>query len=131
MFLITLKNIAHYYYNGFEENIYIYIYIYVSVCVCVCVCVCIMYMIHILFHLECNYRVFSKISHYLFLFSKEKFSNLSLIWLTSDAFCQIKIMQKETRKKLKITDTYAPQSLLKEVTFRISYFFYHFLSWII
>ena len=27
MFLITLKNIAHYHYNGFEEYIYIY-YIY-------------------------------------------------------------------------------------------------------
>ena len=26
MFLITLKNIAHYYYHGFEENIYVYIY---------------------------------------------------------------------------------------------------------
>ena len=29
LFLITLKNIAHYYNNGFEENIYIYIYIYI------------------------------------------------------------------------------------------------------
>ena len=27
VFLITLKNIAQYYYNGFEENICIYIYI--------------------------------------------------------------------------------------------------------
>ena len=30
LFLITLKNIAHYYNNGFEENIYIYIYIYIN-----------------------------------------------------------------------------------------------------
>ena len=30
LFLITLTNIAHYYYNGFEEKIYIYIYIYKS-----------------------------------------------------------------------------------------------------
>ena len=29
MFLITLKNIAHYHYNGFEEYIYIYI-IYIN-----------------------------------------------------------------------------------------------------
>ena len=27
VFLITLKNIAHYHYNGFEENIYMDIYI--------------------------------------------------------------------------------------------------------
>ena len=26
VFLITLKNVTHYYYNDFEENIYIYIY---------------------------------------------------------------------------------------------------------
>ena len=32
VFLITLKHIAHYYYNWCEEDIYIYIYI--SVCVC-------------------------------------------------------------------------------------------------
>ena len=25
VFLITLKNVTHYYYNDFEENIYIYI----------------------------------------------------------------------------------------------------------
>ena len=30
LFLITLTNIAHYYYNGFEEKIYIYIYIYIN-----------------------------------------------------------------------------------------------------
>ena len=29
VFLITLKNIAHYYYNDFEEYIYIYIYMYI------------------------------------------------------------------------------------------------------
>ena len=28
---MTLKNIAHYYYNGFEENIYVYIYIYIYI----------------------------------------------------------------------------------------------------
>ena len=34
MFLITLKNIAHYYYHGFEENIYAYIYIkYIDICI--------------------------------------------------------------------------------------------------
>ena len=34
MFLITLKNIAHYYYHGFEENIYVYIYIkYIDICI--------------------------------------------------------------------------------------------------
>ena len=32
VFLITLKHIAHYYYNGFEEDIYIYIYLCVYVC---------------------------------------------------------------------------------------------------
>ena len=35
VFLITLKHIAHYYYNGFEEDIYIYIYIYLCVYVCI------------------------------------------------------------------------------------------------
>ena len=31
VFLITLKYIVHYYYNGFEENIYIYIHIYIYI----------------------------------------------------------------------------------------------------
>ena len=30
-FFITLKNIAHYYYNDFEENIYIYIYTFIHI----------------------------------------------------------------------------------------------------